>query len=335
MGFLNRLFTRIKGAPPTDYLLVRNLPDPLGKIAGQPMPPDEVYVEVFVESLRLKAARKFTTRFHGMIYSFITLARDGEPNAELAAITKPGNLADLDPKNLDRVITVERQLLGAVPWRGGTLSLELGLFSVKSGNLLSPVLDYVTHVSDQAGISFVGSVKPFLPLITEGLDLIAGQSADVEIEVALDTDMTLSRSELMALVAVPKDKITVADLSVDPTDRKLLWKGKPLQEAYCVLSLRRTDHKADFGEIPELSEGYKHFRDALKTRRRTLSEEAKGALVSAIYLSPDLIERDKTRLVKLVEDEFKRIVTGGGISTGATATEPLGALADLPLYPDQ
>ena len=332
MGFLTRLFERIKGAPPKDYLLVRNLPDPTGKIAELPMPPDEVYVEVFVESLRLKAARRFTTRFHGMIYSFITLARDGAPSAELAAITKPGNLANLDPKNLDRVITVERQMLGAVPWRGGTLKLEIGLFSVKSCNLLSPVLDYVTRVSDQAGISFVGSVKPFLPLITEGLDLIAGQSADVEIELALDTDLTLSRSEMIALVAVPKDTLATTDLSVDQTDRKLLLEGKPLEEAYCVLSIRRTDRKADFGEIPELAEGYKQFRDALKTRRRTLSDDAKQALITAIYLSPDLIDSDKTRLVKLIDEEFKRVMPGGGIAASDTP-KPLENFGDLPLYP--
>lgn len=331
MGFLTRLYTRIKGAPPTDFLLVRNLDDPTGAIAGHPMPPDEVYLEVFVESLRLKQERRFATRFHGVIYSFIKLARDGAPSAELAAITKPGNLADLDPKNLDRVITVEKQMLGAVPWRGGTLGLELGLFSVKSGTLLSPVLDYVTRVSDQAGISFVGKVKPFLPLITEGLDLIAGQTDDVEIELALDSDMTLGRSEMLALIALPKDQVSPADLSLDPTDRKLLHKGKPLQEAYCVLSLRCTDRKADYGEIPELAQGFTQFREALRTRRRTLSEEAKQALTSAIWLSPDLIERDKKRLVELVEAEFRRVVPGGGISA-TDAPDPAAALADLPLY---
>ena len=328
MGYLNTLFTRLKGTPPTDCLLVRNVPDPTGKIADLPMRPDEVYIELFVETVRLKTQRRCAGRLHGMLYSGLTLARDGGRNAALATIAKPHHLTDLDTKTLDRAIMVERRLLGAVPWHGGTLKLELGLFSIKAASPLSPVLDYVTRVSDQAGISFVGGAQRFLPLITDALDLILGQSRDVAIELALDTDLTLSRSEVMALVAVSKDRITPADLRIDPTDHKLLWKGAPLEDAYCVISIRRTDRKADFGEIPELAEGYNHLRDALKTRRKRVSEEAKQALALAIYRSPDLIDRDKARLVALIEAEVKRAITGTGADTATT-------FGDLPLYADQ
>src|SRR5207249_8602919 len=96
-------------------------------------------------------------------YSFVTLSREGDTKAEFAAVSKPDKLAELDSQSLDKVITVSKQMMGAVPWRGGTLGLEVGLFSVKKGNLLSPVLDYVTKVSSTAGASFVGAVKPFLP----------------------------------------------------------------------------------------------------------------------------------------------------------------------------
>jgi hypothetical protein len=54
--------------------------------------------------------------------------------------------------------------------------LELGLFSVKKGNLLSPLLNYVARVSDIGGVSFIGQIKPFLRLITEGMDAIAGRT---------------------------------------------------------------------------------------------------------------------------------------------------------------
>ena len=131
-------------------------------------------------------------------------------------MSKPAKLAELDPANLDRVITVSNRMMGAVPWRGGTLGLELGLFSVKSGNLLSPLLDYVARVSEAGGISFIGQVKPFLPLITQGMDLIAGQTQDVVIEVALDTDMALKESRLCAIVAVPKGSLDGAMLTLDP-----------------------------------------------------------------------------------------------------------------------
>ncbi|MEL7212961.1 MAG: hypothetical protein AAGK92_09890 [Pseudomonadota bacterium] len=334
MGVLNRVVTRLNAAPAMAPMLVRNLRDPGGKIADQPLPPDAVYVEVVLESLRLKKAQEFNTRCHGMIYGALSMSHDGAPASELAAIATPDQLADLNPRNLERVITLERQVLGPVPWHGGPLRLELGLFAVKSGPLLSPALDYVTGVSRQAGRSFLGGATPFLPLITEGLDLITGQTADVAIEIALDTELTLSRSEVMALVATERERIAPADLRLDPADRKLLCKGKPVEDAYCVLSIRRADQKADFGDIPELAAAYKQVRDALKTRRRTAAEEAKQALFVAIALSQDLIARDKVRLTTLIEETYERTVAGGCLSTENTPALPehLGA---LPLYGDQ
>ena len=91
--------------------------------------------------------------------------------------------------------------MGAVPWRGGDLGLELGLFSVKSGNILTPIVNFVSKVSEVAGISFVGAVKPFLPLITEGMDLIAGQPNDVKLEVGVDTNLALSHPMACAIIA--------------------------------------------------------------------------------------------------------------------------------------
>ncbi|WP_299893035.1 hypothetical protein [uncultured Ruegeria sp.] len=305
--------------------------DPDSGIAGLEIKPDETYIEVFVESMRLAEGRRFATQFNGMIYSFISFARAGEATAEMASVTKPGKLAELDPKNLDRVITVENKLLGAVPWRGGTLGLELGLFSVKSVNLMSPILDYVTRVSEAGGISFVGKIKPFLPLITEGLDLIAGQTQNVAIEVALDADLTLVQSEYIAIVACKRGQIAPADVTLDPADRQLLVKGKPLKDGYCVLSLRATPEKADYGEIPELASAYTNFRDEMKSGKRKNAEEAKQALRVAIYTSPDLIESDKDRLVALNEKEFNRIFTGGPIG-GHDVAPPPETLYGLKLY---
>src|SRR6202035_3635131 len=90
---------------------------------------------------------------------FVTLPREGEQRAQRTAVSKPDKLAELDKGSLDRVITVSKQMMGPTAFRGGPVSLEFGLFSVKSGNLLSPILDYVARVSETAGISYVGAIK--------------------------------------------------------------------------------------------------------------------------------------------------------------------------------
>jgi hypothetical protein len=251
----------------------------------------------------------------------------------LAAISKPARLADLDQANLDRVITVSNRMTGALPWRGSTLGLELGLFSVKKGNLLSPLLDYVTRVSEAGGISFIGQAKPFLPLITAGMDLIAGQAEDAVIEVALDADMRLEESRICATVAVPKGSIDVTKLSLDPTDRKLLLDGQPLEEAYCVFSIRRTDQKADFGSIPEIKVAWEGLRNAIRSNDKVQAEAALSTFSRTVIVSPDLISSDADRLIKKAGDQLRAAFPRGPAPVGRRGEgQDIGGLDAVDLY---
>jgi hypothetical protein len=336
MGWINNLLNRIGGVAPTDWTLVEALPDPGLNIAGKPVSADQCYVELYVESLRLEKARRFATTFHGVVYSFASLAREGADRAELASVTKPQNLAAMDASNLGRVITVSKRIMGATPWRGDPLGLELGLFSVKSGNLLSPLINYVTQISDKAGISVVTKLDPFLPLITEGLDMIAGQTGETEIELAIDTDTSLTESRLCALIALPKGKVSPADLTIDPTDRKLLEGGQPLNAAYCVFSIRCNNRNPDWGTIPALQQAYADFNRAILSGRRKDAEEALAGFNRQLIVSPDLISADKDRLKANARADLESAFPGGGQSAGKGVRERFEGrvLADLNIYDD-
>lgn len=333
MGHLRDLWKVIVGSPQLDLFFA---PLPVSQTTdGQPLVPDECYVEFYVESLRLEKARKFATTFHGMIYSFVTLARQGDNNAQLAALSKPDKLAQLDKDSIGKVITVSKQMMAPVAWRGGKLGIELGLFSIKAGNLLSPILDYVTRVSSTAGVSFVGVVKPFLPLITEGLDIIAGQTENSSLEVGLDTDINPTQTATYAIIDAPKDSIKVADLSLDPLDHKLLLKGQSLQRAYCVFSIRRQDQKTDYGEIPSLKEKYAALQAAIRAGKQKEAEDALTAFRLEVIASQDLITNDATRLIGLAEKKVAAAFRGGPISAPSKEAEeekPLEPLSAIGLY---
>lgn len=315
MGWLKDLLNKVSGASATDWTFFDDVPDPGLGVAGTPVVPDECYVELYVESLRLEKARKFATTFHGVIYSFASLAREGNNRSELASVTKPQNLASLDAKNMDRVITLSKRIMGAMPWRGDPLGLELGLFSVKSDNLLTPLIDFVTKISDKAGITTLTQLNPFVPLISEGLDLIAGQTNNTEIELALDTDLALVKSRICALIAVPKGTISSGDLSIDPLDRKLLHRGSPLQSAYCVFSIRTTTRNADWGKIPALQAAFAQFNQSLIAGKRADAEEALAAFNRQVIVTPDLIDVDKARLKAKAKADLHDAFPGGGQSS--------------------
>lgn len=328
MGFIRNLFTKVAGSPPTDWTFVPSVPT--AGFTPEPITPDECYVQLKVESARLAKSRKFATRFHGVVYSFVSLPRQGEPSAEFAAVSKPDKLAALDAQAVNRVLTISKDMLNAVPWRGGSFGLELGLFSVKSGNLVTPVLDYVARVSSTAGASFVGAVKPFLPLITEGMDLVAGQSEETQAEIALDTDIALTQSGYYAVIATPKDSLDIRKLSCDASDGKLLLDGVPLDLGYCVFSIRTTKQKVDFGEIPELKDAFGAVRLAIRNNKRTDAEEALAAFRRAAVTSPDLIRADADKLIRLASDMVRDAFGATGIASAGG--REIGDLGQLPLY---
>jgi hypothetical protein len=244
------------------------------------------------------------------------MARLGEPSLHLTAVSKPEALSALDSNTLG-VITVSRKMVGPVAWRGGTLHLELGLLSVKTGNILTPVIDLITQISSTAGIAFVGSVQPFIPLMTKGLDLLTGQTKDTAIEVALDTDLTLTKTTAFAIIDAPKEDIDTKSVTVDPDDRKLLLNAKALQRGYCVFSLRKIDRKADFGEIPELKTKYEAFQRALSNNKKSDAADALTAFRLAALASADLITPDAKKLAEKAQQRFDSAFPGGIVMKNA------------------
>ncbi|QJR12107.1 hypothetical protein DSM104443_03191 [Usitatibacter rugosus] len=331
MGWFSDWFRSVKGAPPTDLTYLANVTGSDLPGLGDPIEPDMCYIELYVESLRIEKARKFATTFNGAVYSFVSLPREADSAASFAAVSKPAKLSGIDPKAAGSVITVSKQMMGPVAWRGGPLRLEIGLFSIKTGNLLTPVLDYVASVSTIAGVSFVGAVKPFLPLITQGMEMLAGQRDDTQLEVGIDTDLGLNKSVMMAIIDAPKGTYDGVALQLDPSDRKLLVNGKPLEAAYCVFSIRRTLQKNDFGEIPELKERYAAIQAAIKANKPTDAKDALVAFRLTTLASPDLIRADAVRLVEKVEQKVKDAFPAGGISSEKSRPDP-GPLSQIPLY---
>lgn len=333
---LERVAAWVKGEPPIELTYIPSIPnmgilEPSIPGISESIEPDECYIELYLESLRLARARRFATRFHGVVYSFVSLAREGDKKAQLAGVSKPNKLTELDEDSLDRVITVSKQMMGPTAFRGGSVSLEFGLFSVKSSNFLTPILDYVTKVSSTAGISFVGVIQPFIPLITEGMDLIAGQLEDTELEVGVDTDITLTDSFVAAIVALPKESFDRTKLSLDQ-DRRLLLDGKPLNCGYAVFSLRRSTEKSDYGEIPELNKLYGEFQSAIKKNKFVDAKDALIAFRLATIASPDLIPKDATNLYKKAKQKFDAAFPPEGSASMSSSFVEEETLAEIGLY---
>ena len=128
MGWLKNYLEGLAGSPQIELIFVPSIPAPDLPGIGEAIEPDSCYIELYLESLRLTLARRFATRFHGVAYSFVTLSREGDENAKLAAVSKPEKLAELDTSSLDHTITVNKLMMSSTAFRGGPVSVEFGLF---------------------------------------------------------------------------------------------------------------------------------------------------------------------------------------------------------------
>jgi hypothetical protein len=332
-SWIGNLLTEFKGEKPVDRLLVPDLVIPNADYLGANIVPDECYLEIYVESLRVDKIRKWATTFNGVVYTAVGMSRLGQKDLALTAVSKPDSLKNLD-SNTARVVTVSRKVIGPVAWRGGSLHLELALLSVKTGNILTPVIDLITQISAAAGISFVGRAAPFIPLMTKGLDLIAGQAADTAIEVGLDTDLSPTHALAFAIIDAPKQALDTHKITVDETDHKLLINGKPLEVGYCVFSIRCTTKKVDFGEIEDLRTKWDAFQSAKCSNKRDDAAEALTALRLALLSSPDLIRSDALWIVNRAQQDFDDAFPTGMIIKHAVPPQPI-SFSDIGLYDEQ
>lgn len=334
MGWLGsrlKSFTgKVAGESPIKFTFVPSIKSNKFLDVEGKLEPDGCYLELYLESLRLERARRFTTCFDGVVYSMVTLTREGEERARLIAVSKPNKLAELDQKGIGRVITVSKQMMAPTAYRGGSVSLELGLFSVKRGNLLSPIIEYVAKVSETAGISSVKAMRPFIPLVVDGIDLIAGAGQDTVLEVGLDKDFKLEKGCVSAIIACESSFIDKNKLTLNP-DGNLLYDEKPLKYGYACFSLRVVQQKADFGEIPELKERYAAITSAIRSNNLKGARDALTAFRLCTIASPDLISDDARRLVSKAQEKVREAFGPNadveGVERGCDET-----LSDIGLY---
>ena len=160
------------------------------------------------------------------------------------------------------------------------------------------------------------------------------------LEVAYDGDLDLKTSSTFAIIAAPKAEIDPTRITLDPTDRKLLMDGKPLERGYCVFSIRRATEKADFGEIPELRDKYEAVIAGIKSNNAQVANDALTVFRLAAETSPDLIPADIDFVVARAARKVTRAFTPHPASPGLldavhgtlSAKEPGDTFADIGLY---
>ena len=95
-------------------------------------------------------------------------------------------------------------MLGPVPYRGGDIGLEVGLFSIKSADLAKPYLSLMEDISNKAGVSMINTALQFAEPLKNGINLLVGGDVDTLLEIGISNTYNENNSFTSGLYTIIK-----------------------------------------------------------------------------------------------------------------------------------
>jgi hypothetical protein len=300
--------------------------------ACQDIPRGEVrpgleYVHVHLLAMRLPYERRWASMYHCSLNSDIRLEH-GATRAEFVLTTSPNSLRGITAKNLAKVAMGPTRLAGPVPYLGGDLDLEIGLFAIKDRDLVEPYLNLLESIGDLAGLSYVGPALSTIRPLKDGLSALAGMD-DTVLEVGTVRTFTPVRTGVFAVLAKPGP----LQRGCSVIEGILCWDdGTPVTEiAYVVFSIEVTAERADWRRLPAIASIHDDLNRAAMSDQMPVVRQRLSQFERTVLLSPDLISVDADKIIAVVRDKINKAMP----ASGQTATaKDLPDFADLDLFPD-
>jgi len=318
-----------------------------GSVVGSPheiIQPDKKYITISIKSARIEKVKKLWKKYHGVVYSFFRFLHSETGVAEMASVTLPTKLKELDGHGVNNVIQMDDIVLGPVPYRGGSVEMEIGLLAVEHDDLAGKFVGFIGKVGEQTGApKFFAKSVPILGLIKSGIEMLTGTNKAKSLKIGIAQELwgeTLKTGFYFASHA-EKGEIDSSKLTIDKEDGRLLLNGEPFKDdSYFVFSISATQKRDDIESIPELLNGYQEIQAAVRVGDLERAKKAVDVYKFLCLASPDLIDSDRIRLWKegkhaydLAVSELKEKVAVSAMrdSKGAIGAE-MPDFADIAAY---
>jgi hypothetical protein len=261
------------------------------------------YLNIWLTSFRICNVRKGLKKFFGTVYSYISLPIIENGKAEFQSVTTPRELQKIDAQHLDRIIISNQRLLGPIPYRGGDLSLEIGLCSIKEADLAGPFLDLLGSISKIAGVSFISASLPFVSILKDGFNLLSGADSDSILEIGLKTATDKPETGYFVVIRATRDQIDPETLKI--VDNQLVDKdGKSIADyPYLVIRVEVSKKYNEWFLIPDLDAAHKAVNHEILSGTPDKINEALTVFHRTALACPELVTADAKSII-VSEDEY-------------------------------
>jgi hypothetical protein len=291
---------------------------------GKPGPsaiPGESYLTIDVAALWIPYVRKGLTKFYGAVHGAVDVPSETGDAAKFQLFDVLADAKEMDASHLDRIIQGPFRLLDAVPYRGGGVTLRVGLFSVKGAELTLPYLSLLKSMSATAGLAFLSQAMPFVELIRNGVSTIAGGD---QLEIGRSGLFDPVRVGTYAIVRATGSEAPLESLTFAQNTRELSSNGKTLEaHPYMVLLIQTSTDRPYFYSIPEVKSAFRQMKEQFQRTPKDFAtnNRAFDAFEVNTRLSPDLLAQHATKLVADVRKRYESFLEEGRRSGGEQARE--------------
>ncbi|MDQ3914997.1 MAG: hypothetical protein M3323_06645 [Actinomycetota bacterium] len=308
-------------------LVADQVPDAL---PHEQVAPDASYLSGFLRSMWITDVRRGVTRFYGTLQSHTTLPHLSGAPAEFQVVVTPPDLRDIERGDAHRSVTRNVRLFGPVPYRGGDLEIELGLFSVKAGDLVGPFVDLLESLCGAAGVSFVAAARPFAEPVRRGFDLLMGTEGEATLEIGLATTFTRPETGYFVIMRRNADEVDLSKVTVSQDYRLMEPGGTAIGDfPYALVAVEASPTRDDWFQVPALAEAYAALREDVARGRLENVKESLAVFKRTTLTSPDLLSHDAVRLVETVGAEIDRTLQ---LTQTSGERDSFPALEELRLY---
>lgn len=306
-----------------------------GHIGGEvAIEADKRYVSVMLRQLRIVNARVGFGRFYGTVEFYGRVPHLSGGPIEFASVTTPGQLRNIRKKDLGNFVIGTKRLLGPVPYVGGDLEIEIGLFTIKSQDLLMPYLDLIEDLSNAAGLAFVNVAAPYIAAIKKGAAALIQPEGSASLKIGASVTFTPAQAGTYFAARLDTAGRDLSKFSLDDSDRLVDDQGRLVaQVPYLVFSVTEAAVRDDWHQIPAISAAHNQLWKAIRDQRSPKDISSYVEHFRRVVLTdPDVLRGHAKQIVEQTEKQVGEVVQGK--PTARTAEGPtLPPLSEIELTP--
>lgn len=296
--------------------------------------PQKRYLSVTLRQLRIVNARVGFSRFYGAVEFYGRLPHMSGTSAEFASVTSPSKLRDIHRRDLGNLVFSNQRLLGPVPYAGGDLEIEIGLFAIKSQDLLMPYLDLLGELSDAAGLAFFSVAAPYISAIKKGAAALIRPVGSSALEIGSSVTFNPAQEGVYFAARIDPVDYDLSKFSIDNNNHLLDEQGRRLAHApYLIFSVTQSAVRDDWYQIPAISDAYNKLVSAVREQKsyKEVSSYFEH-FRRVVFTDPDILSGHALQIISWAE--AKVAAAQGSTKTSRQARGPtLPALRTLQLAP--